>query len=529
MNINIRGGANLSVIDRETGEVKVSHSFNLITKYGLSRILAPKDREEKVATHLCIGYKEDEPSVEEDLVPSNYFIAKCNETIDEWSNAIGAASCNWRILLGTELPIGFVFNHVYLARKDDEGILRPLTSLKFRNGDGTPFEYTHTERNSVGINYSIDLLLGEVTGSSNFVKAARITSNVSTYDSYLWDDRALAGKGKSYESSSATRDSANYAYISSHNGYFNDEGNWIQIYEIVIKPLAYSEYICFRMGISFIYLATTRGRGSETIELKFEISDMPEIYDEPVPMTSVSAEPSPDGTRTVTFRGAPYQSFEVYSGNYLLLTQTLGSQGRISVGSNPTTVIDVTTGLSLPAPESYMLSSGGKLRIVTKTRKGTAETTLIAPDLQADDVKAIWFTSPTTIRAVANYNDEISISWDKEFTAYTTRVNSINKGKCTTVFPEDDRYYYCDIDVSEFDPQIHRRLQYTCTDAAGNVFDSYRNSSRKLLINYVEGINYFNAHDFDYEYGLRSNYPITSDMPDNDYHLALKVLSGGIS
>lgn len=529
MNVNIRGGANLNVIDRETGEVKVSHSFNLITKYGLSRILAPKDREEKVATHLCIGYKEDEPSVEEDLVPSNYFIAECSERINDASTNGDSSSCTWQVALGTELPVGFTFNHVYLARKDDAGILRPLTSLKFRNGDGTPFEYTHTERHSVGIHYNINMILGTVTGASSFVKGAKTTGGTSTYDTYLWDDRVLAGKGKSYESSNSGSSSANYAYINSHTGYFNDEGNWIQIYEIVVKPMAYSEFMCFRMGISFIYLTTTRGRGTETIELKFEISDMPEEYDVPIAITSITTQSTSTGDRAITFNGAPYQHFEVYSGNYLLLTQTLDSKGQVTVGSNPKTIIDVTTNQTINAPEEYMLSSGGKLRVVSKTRTGTVETTLFAPDLQADNVKAIWFTSPTTIRAVANYNDEITISWYKEYTDNSVRVNALNKGICTTVFEEDDRYYYCDIDVSEFDPQIHRHVEYICKDAAGNVYDSNRESGAKLLVNYAEGVNYSNANNFTYEYGLRNTMYINPDMPDNDYHLALKVLSGGIS
>lgn len=530
MKVSIRGGANLHVIDRNTNEVKAIHSFNLVTKYGLSRILAPTDRGESIATHLCIGYKSDEPSVYEDAIPANYFIMSCIESISPYiaNNEINETS--WKKIVGDELPVGFQFNHVYLAYKDKNGILHPLTSLKFKNSDGTPFEYTHVAKNSIGIYYSLSMILGTSTGSSSAITSVSLTNNSNLYDEFSWFNRELAGHGKKYESSKSDNDVNNFSYIKNHNGYFNEAGNWIQTYDIAIKALSYGNDICFRIGICYVLLKSTTHRANEVIELKFEIMDLPEEYGEPKPVTAIVS--SPTGTsyesevRSIKIIGAPYQVVEIYSGNYLLLTQTLNKSGEVTAGSNPTNVFDITTGLSVPAPETWMLSSGGKLRVVSKTRKGTVDTELIAPDLQASDVRAIWFIAPNTIRVVSNYNDVIQLSWCKEYT--DTRVNSINKGTCTTTFDEDPRYYYCDIDVSEFDPQIHRKVSYLCTDAAGNIFNA-RSNSNKLLINYVDGLNYSKANNYTYEFGLSRELGFSSGDPENDYHMALKILSGDIS
>lgn len=530
MKVSIRGGANLHVIDRNTNEVKAIHSFNLVTKYGLSRILAPTDRGEAIATHLCIGYKTDEPSVYENTIPANYFIMPCKERISPYDANGEMNEASWRNIVGDELPVGFQFNHVYLAYKDKDGVLHPLTSLKFKNNDGTPFEYTHTAKNSVGIYYNLTMLLGNSTGSSSAVTGVALTSTSNLYDEISWFNRELAGHGKKYESTSDNNKVDTFSYIKDHNGYFNEAGNWIQTYDIAITAMSYGRDICFRIGICYVLLKATQNRANEVIELKFEIMDLPEEYGEPKPVTSIVSAPT--GTnyeselRTVKIIGAPFQVVEIYSGNYLLLTQTLNKNGEVVVGSNPSTVIDITTGLGVTAPENWMLSSGGKLRVVSKTRKGIVESTIIAPDLQADDVKAIWFIAPKTIRVVSNYNDEIQLSWYKAYT--DTRINSINKGKCTTIFEEDPRYYYCDIDVSEFDPQVHRSVKYICTDAAGNIFNSNSNSS-KLLINYVDGVNYSNANSYTYEFGLRKTVGFGSTDPENDYHMALKLLSGDIS
>ena len=72
MQLGIHGEVELHFTDRVTGTVEAHRCLNLITKYGLKRFLAPKDLGEQTATHLCVGYREEDASIDDDIVPSNY-------------------------------------------------------------------------------------------------------------------------------------------------------------------------------------------------------------------------------------------------------------------------------------------------------------------------------------------------------------------------------------------------------------------------------------------------------------------------
>lgn len=528
MELGIQGEVKLHFTDRVTGKVETQTCFNLITKYGLKRFLAPKNLSDQTVTHICVGYRVEDPSVEDDLVPSNYCAKEVSESLFARTTLSDNNSSSYQTVFGDDMPVGFRFNHMCLAYKDENGELHALTSLKLKNNDGSIIDYTHTSRYNVGVHYSLVFNLTGTTGKSTYVTGVTLLDSQYMYYAHPYLKHELNGDCL-YTEASDKQD--NPAYIKSFDGYFNDDGNWVQIYNVVMTPRSYSSNADFRFGLGNFRLICTNHRGSEEVEIKFVVRQITDAENIPKPVESVTIKVNGSGyyvedTRYVLIKGPPYQDIEVYFGKYLLSRFYLGATGQHHTTSRFSKMTDPITNEKVDVPAEYMLSSGYKIRFVSKTRTGMTEVLLDTPDMEANNVKAIWFVGPRTIRAVSNYGDKIQITYDDNVysspSSYT--IHPIF-GECTTEFAEDPGYYYCDINLGEdFDPTKVKYMSYICTDLAGNVWHG-TSSDQKYLHNYIPGIDYSNANS-DFYSGRIEHDMALKDI--NNYNFNFRVLSGEI-
>lgn len=529
MQLGIHGEVELHFTDRVTGTVEAHRCLNLITKYGLKRFLAPKDLGEQTATHLCVGYREEDASIDDDIVPSNYCSIKTSEYTHAPSTVKDSMATAYQAIFNENMPVGFRFNHMHLAYQDSDGVLHALTSLKLKNEDGSFVDYTHGTRYNVGVHYSINFNLIGVGGSSTFVTGAKLASSEGIDYVVPYLKNSLNGKGIYTE---AGNTQSNPAYIKSFDGNYNEAGNWEQNYTIVVTPRANSSTIYFKIGIAYLRLNTTHGRGTEEINLKFEVKPLSELDLTPKPITNVAIKVNGNGyyvedTRYVLITGAPFQEVEVYFGKYYLTGFYLGASGELHRTSYFTTMTDTETGAVVNVPEKYMLSSGLKIRFVSKTRNGMVEALVDTPDLQANNVQALWFINPTTLRVVSNYGDKVQITYDTS--VYSNAYNIVTNpfvGNCTTEFSEDPGYYYADIELVDFDASKVQDINYICTDLAGNVWNPNSNGGKRQVYNYIPGIDYATAKKNYY----RQQYEHTMyNENSNNYNLNFRVISGDIT
>lgn len=527
MNVGIYGGVELQFTDHITGEVSTLNCPNLITKYGLKRLFGPKNLTDKCANFICFGYKEDEPSVDESVIPDTYIKVQVNESAAINTAPFTSTYRNWMANLHeANAPEGFRINHIYLAYTDDDGIVRPITSLKLKDVNGQPVDYTHINTTMLTASYTIFLNIVPGTINSSVVTGVELSDYL--YNATNLIPYELKEKNRYYEGTwNGHGVASGPSYIKSSSGEFNSDGDWVQRYEINITPYQYGTRVSFYLGICPISLITISGRGTETVNVDLVVKALSSEELLPRPVTSIDIKPRNQqynmDMRYVEISAPPYQWVDMFFGKYYLSSVYIGATGKAWISSYYYKILNLETGQQEEPANGFILSSGESVTFVSRTAAGKCKVDLITPDKENDDLIAIWFTSPTTIRAVARYNDNIKLYWYTDpYVSSPTRYDTTAKaeGTCTTQFEDDNRYYYCDIDVSSYDPQLSQEIGYTCTDAAGNVYSDLDPS----LANYVPGYGYEQAKR---PYVSVTDIYISDDI--NTYSMSLKILSGVIT
>lgn len=538
MEIGIKGSAELQITDHVSNEVITVKCDNLITNFGLKRLFAPKNLHERTATHFCFGYRTTDPTHEEEVVPDNYTVIPVYAETGNWLNDVSAYG-RWSQASGAldSIPVGTTFNHMYLAYKDPDGILWPMTSLMFVNKLGELFEYVHSDTTSLYATYFINV---NITSSvlPGEIKSVTFSTTQLPNDGVLYRDTK---EDKVYYEDQPNKNYGTPAMIEGGDGVFLENGTFQQKYKITTKAYSYGRDFTFLIGFLHWKFTTTNYRATATYQLELNIKQLPEEYLEPRAATSIVVSPpayinNDYDRRQVKVSAPPYQWIDIYYGNLFISTHYIGPLGYIFRNSWISTAYD-PTGKEVTV-ERWAMSSGDPIRIVSRTLKGSTEVTLMSPDLESEDAVALWWIGPTTIRVVAHINDTVDIMWNKDiYEDGASRggstgnwVESGNRGKCTTVFNADEQTYYCDIELANYDPLLKPIIGYKVTDLAGNVFTGTYSYKAYYANNYMEGMSYEQAKDVGSSYGGQvegnSNDKFSKEL--NNYHKTLRLLSAEI-
>lgn len=534
MEIGVNGRVSLQITDHISNEVVTVECSNLITNYGLQRLFAPTNLKEKTATHLCLGYRTTDPTYTDNSIPADYIFVEATGTPSYVSEDV--VTCTWRHNQAglANIPVGTKFNHMYLAYKDADGIFWPITSLMFKNTDGELFEYEHSANTSINATYLISLNISGRTLSTTDYKAVLFSEyQTETEGVYLHD---LKEPLAYYENDPDTREEAP-ALIKAGTGVVAEDGTFKQKYTIKVKSYSWAGAFVFRIGFAYWRFNPTNYRVAGSYELELTIKQPPIEAADPRPATSIVISPSGGGYETdrrrVKISAPPYQWVDLFYNNLYLGSDYVGPSGFFYRSSYIENAYDENNEQVYVG--QWLMSMGNRIKVVTRTAKGYLETMLPTPDLQADDLIAIWWLNPTTIRAVSRINDTISIQWTDDIykDGRSSRGNFIetgNSGKCTTLFDEANDYFYCDIEMVGYSELDKPFIGYKVTDAAGNVYDGTYSDAVYYAANYLEGATYEKALAAK-EYqrgGLAGQIPQEYNDEVNKYHYSFRVLSAEI-
>lgn len=536
MEIGINGGVSLQITDRISGEVMTVDCHNLVTNYGLQRLFTPKNLRDKCATHFCFGYRTTDPAYTDDHIPSNYTFVDIASEVTNYDSEM-VVSCSWQHISNAMNGVapGTKFNHMFLAYKDKDGIFWPITSLLFKNPQGELFEYEHSETKTLYATYHITLNLVNRTFNTTDYKAIGFNQLQSdTVGVYLRDTK----EPLAYYENEPNVNEAAPAMLKGGVGELQEDGTFKQKFQLVVKAYQYSGTIAMKIGFAIWNFTPTNNRANATYEIELLVKQQPIESLDATAATGIVILARPNAYYTEDFRwvkisAAPYQWVELYYNNLFISAHYVGPSGYIHRSSYVKNGYD-TNGNAVKL-ESYIMSSGNRIKVITRTAKNLVETMLNTPDLQQDDLIAIWWINPTTLRAVSRINDVISIQWvdniykDGRDSRGGYNVESGNKGTCTTLYDEENDYFSCDIELVGYDPQKHPFLAYKVTDAAGNVFDGTYANGISYINNYMPGMTYekaLAARKGNISQGGTTPYEYNQEV--NEYHYSFRVMSAEI-
>lgn len=534
MEIGINGGASLQITDHNTGEVAIVDCCNLITNYGLQRLFTPKNLRDKCATHICFGYRTTDPTYADDHIPSNYTFVEILSEVTTYNSA-ESVTCTWRHVADAmkDVVVGTKFNHMFLAYKDSDGIFWPITSLMFKNPEGELFEYEHSDTKSLSATYYVNLNL--VSRTINTTDYRAISFNQTQGDTAGIYLRDLKEPLAYYENEPNVNEAAP-AMLKGGVGQLLEDGTLKQKYTLVVKAYQYSSTIAMKIGFAIWSFTPTNNRANASYEIELTLRQPPIESLDPRPPTSITISPSggsyEEDRRRIKITAPPYQWVELYYNNVYLSSHYIGATGETFRSSYVSKGYDQNN--QEVVFDSWLLSSGNRVKVITRTAKGLLETMMETPDLQADDLIAIWWTTPTTLRAVSRINDTISIQWaddiykDGSSSRGSNMVESGNSGKCTTLFDEANDYFYCDIEMVGYDPLTKPWIAYKVTDAAGNVFSGTYSDAVYYADNYFPGASYEQALDAKTRRVEAGKNPWEYNAEVNKYHYSFRVLSAEI-
>lgn len=535
MEIGVNGRVSLQITDHISNEVVTVECNNLITNYGLQRLFAPTNLKEKNATHLCLGYRTTDPTYTDNSIPADYIFLDVDETPSYISDDI--VTCVWQHNQTglANIPVGTKFNHMYLAYKDADGIFWPITSLMFKKANGELFEYVHSATTSISATYYISLNISGRTLSTTDYKAILFSDyQVETPGVYLRDVK----EPLAYYENSPNVNEGMPALIKAGTGVAAEDGSFKQKYTINVKAYSWAGNFVFRIGFAYWRFNPTNYRVDGSYELELTVKQPPIEAVDPRPATSIVISPSGGGYETdrrrVKISAPPYQWVDLYYNNLYLGSDYVGPSGFFYRNSYIETAYNENN--EQVQVGQWLMSMGNRIKVVTRTAKGYLETILPSPDLQADDLIAIWWLNPTTIRAVSRINDKITIQWtddiykDGRSTRGWDYIESGNSGTCTTLFDEANDYYSCDIEMVGYSELDKPFIGYKVTDAAGNVYDGTYSNAVYYASNYLEGATYEKAL-IAKQYqrgGLSGQTPPEYNAEVNKYHYSFRVLSAEI-
>ncbi len=536
MEIGIKGSVNLQITDHISDEVTSVECCNLVTNYGLQRLFAPKNLRDKCATHFCFGYRTTDPTYADNHIPADYTFVEILSEVTTYDSA-EAVTCTWRhsTTAFNNLPNGTKFNHLFLAYKDEDGIFWPITSLLFKNPQGELFEYIHSDSKSLYATYFITINLTSTSlATTDYKSIAFSQTQDDTVGVYLRDTK----EPNAYYENEPNVNEAAPALIKGGVGTLLEDGSFKQKFSLVVKSYSWSRTIYMKLGFAIWSFVPSNYRVDATYEVEITVRQQPIETLNPRPATSITISPSggsyEEDRRRVKITAPPYQWVELYYNNLYLSSHYIGASGVVYRSSYVKTAYDAQ---NKPVNlDAWILSMGNRIKVVTRTAKGYLETMLPTPDLQADDLIAIWWLNPTTIRAVSRINDKITIQWtddiykDGRSTRGWDYIESGNSGTCTTLFDEANDYYSCDIEMVGYSELDKPFIGYKVTDAAGNVYDGTYSNAVYYASNYLEGATYEKAL-IAKQYkrgGLSGQAPSGYDTEVNKYHYSFRVLSAEI-
>lgn len=504
----IYGAATVCVEDIATGEViDTLECLNLITDYGLSRLLSPIERYEQVANGISIGNKLDAVSETESTIPLSYLTKPTEETIitDDWFSSVTYgiayrnkyAKATWSISVsGNDLVEGALVNHIYLTHTDSTGVKHPITTLKLRR-DGADWVYTHNVNQRITITYQIFISITHgtvINAQRTFIEnPENYTDLTKPYDFNAIRAFDLLTEDKSY----VQTNNSGLSTIQATNGGMDVDGHWNQHYLIKWRTAARDTAV-IRIGLLTLGLGTFINNNDYSLTLK--VKRITGVNLTPRPVTSIShISDIPwngflgEASDSAKITAPPYQWVDIFYQDIFLRSVYINGTGEAIVDGR-------FTNEDLGWQSYPVFKSGNVLRFISRNISGnTAEVELQAPDKLAEDLVAIWFINPTTVRAVSKLNDRVDILWNTGFLSnndYNQWVNSGAFGVCTTEFPEEPGYYYTDITVPER-PNLTTSpyLYYQVTDVENNVYIDIAStgSHQMMLYNYVPTINYTTA------------------------------------
>lgn len=533
MQFGITGGVELDIINHTTSEVKCHEMLNLITNYGLSRLFAPCNLNDKTANVICFGYKADDPAITEDTIPANYYIADASENFDVNPTGVnnslleeGSTRALWVANVNRDsIPYGTQINHIYLGYRDENGIVKPLTSLKLRDKTGQDLLYTHSEETGLQVRYSImaGILVGEnevseLTGISyRYGDNTNLRSSKSTVIGYEID-----GLGAHYSinwSRPTQQDYTSYEYIKGGDGAFNEDGEFVQKYILETKPGS-NRSMTFRVGLGYIYITFSGYRTRSTLELSFIVKQLVLAQEPARPVTSLSGSKDNYNTRFMTIMAPPNQWVDIYYKNVLIQTAYVGVKGVVTIVDQPNYDI---------GGRRYDLTSGNLLKLVSRTLTSTATVELVGPDLQADDLIAIWWINPNTLRIVSRSNDTIKLFGAKHSYRDSDLIEDLGINARTDIpFPEDPTYFYCDVQIPDYTRELYDKFGYQVIDLAGNLFDNRYGGQNSYTLFYIK--EYLPGQTYAEALAVRSfnSASMSSNADTNEYGITLRLLSGEI-
>lgn len=534
MELGINGSLTLQITDHISKGVTTVECCNLITNYGLQRLMGPKNLRDRVATHICFGYRNTEPEFTDNNIPSNYFFVPIKEEsstrIDEltarglWTHELSAFN---------SLEVGTVINHVYLAYKDSDGIYHPLTSLLLRDKTGELYEYTHSENTTLYTSYTITLSITSSTLSSDYSSIQVSENQVQSVGVYLKD---LREPNTYYENNPDTTYAAP-ALLKESAGLALGDGSWKQTYRVDVRSYSWASSFEFKIGFAIFQFRPKNYRVAASYELELIVKQPPPEVLAPRAATGVVISPPAyinydEDRRRIKVSAPPYQWIDIFCNGLFISSHYIGPLGYIHRSSRVTKAWDNDG--KLVEMDEYLLSSGNRMRVVSRTLIGSVETMLPTPDLQADDLIAIWWPDENTIRVVSRINDTIKIRWsgnvynDDNGGRGWGFVDSGKFVKCTTLYDEEKDYYYGDIDMTGYGKNVKPWVSYTVTDEAGNVFDGLYSDKGYYANNYMPGMSYDQCVNYAKNSGLQTGTPYEYNAEVNKYSFTLRLLSAEI-
>lgn len=452
-NVGVYGNLTIQNTDLLTGDVTELSLCNLITNYGLGRFFAPKEINAPVANRIYFGYKDEAPSILDDVIPANWkYVEIKSNTLSNTDNLNRTTNVTTLNKFSASGVIGsssetepYLANHAYLAYVGSDGVAHALTSFKVTD--------LSLLWNNLSIEYNIVISYMPIVvadGVSNLV-VGNTVANPTIPLNALYEENAFRPSG--------VTGGATDNYCLPLAGEWDDlTGKYTQKYKIIINNTSANTSQRYWLGTGMIGF-TVAAVG------EYELSIVIDRIDPEATATAVTAISKYDSGR-LRISGSPYQ-------NVSILTK----------GPNPVEVASTYIGADgfayVNGYATYFNSGKTYTFVTTKPNGSTATADLVTPDERADALVAFYRNGPNSFRAVGNNGDRVEIFIHPPFRSNYPRVSAGAIGTCNIPSEDDPTFYYCDIvvDPDKLSYDNCEGVSYTNTDLAGNVYtntDKYK-------------------------------------------------------